>query len=83
MLVTSIDCMKIPNNNLLIPIINTEKLEKYIIKDKEYTITPIPITTRRFGPSGSLIKTNINLEIKTDVINNIINDIFFDLKYIL
>jgi hypothetical protein len=75
--------MKIPNKSLLIPINDTEELNKYIVKDKKYMITAIPITTSRFGPSGSLKHKNINLESKTDVTNKISNDIFFDLKYIL
>lgn len=75
--------MKITNKSLLRVIDDRDKgLNKHIAKDKKYIITAIPITTRRFGPSGSLKKKNITLEHTTDVIPNISSGIFFDLKYI-
>lgn len=40
-----------------------------------------PATIRRFGPSGSLKKKNSILEQMMAVAANIINEIFFDLKY--
>ena len=45
-------------------------------------ITAIPITTSKFGPSGSLKNKNITLEHAIDVIPKISNEVFFDLKYI-
>ena len=48
-------------------------------RDKKYITTAITITTRRFGPSGSLKKANINLDNKIDVIPKISNGVFFAL----
>lgn len=59
------------------------KLDKYAVKDKKYSIAAVTITIRRFGPSGSLKKKNIVLENRIDVIHKIINEAFFDGKYIL
>lgn len=44
-------------------------------------IAAMTITTRRFGPSGSLKNENITLEHAMDVIPKISNDVFFDLRY--
>lgn len=74
--------MKIPNKSLLVPINDIEELNKYIAKDKKYMITAIPITTSRFGPSGSLKNKNITLEHIIDVMPKISSEVFFDLKYI-
>lgn len=38
---------------------------------------------RRFGPSGSLMKKNIALEIIRAVIPKMSDEIFFDLKYMV
>jgi len=57
-------------------------LNKYIVKDKKYTIAAPTITTKRFGPSGSSKDKNIVLEHTIDVMPKITNEIFFDLKYI-
>jgi hypothetical protein len=57
-------------------------VNKYISTDKKYTITAIPVTTRRFGPSGSLINKNMPLEHTIAVMARISNKIFFDLKSI-
>ncbi len=46
-------------------------------------ISAIPITTTKFGPSGSLKRENIIFESTIDVIPNIINEVFFDLEFIL
>lgn len=43
----------------------------------------MPVTISKFGPSGSLKNPNIDLEQKTDVNPRIINEVFFDLIYIL
>lgn len=59
-----------------------EGLNKYIAKDKKYMIPAIPITTRRFGPSGSSKKKNIVREHTIAVMPKISNENFFDLKYI-
>ncbi len=40
------------------------------------------MTMSKFGPSGSLKNENIALEHAIDVMPNIINEIFFDLKCI-
>jgi len=45
-------------------------------------IAAIPMTTTRFGPSGSLKKKNIALEHKLAVTAKINDVMFFDLKYI-
>ena len=60
----------------------SEGLNKYVAKDKKYIATATPITTRRFGPSGSLKNKNIFLEHAIAVIPKISKEIFFDLKYI-
>jgi hypothetical protein len=75
---TIIICEKIPTSNPLRLFI--EGLNKYTIKDKKYTIIAIAITTKRFGPSGSLKNTNITLDNKIAVTANITNGNFFDWK---
>ena len=45
-------------------------------------IAAIPITTSKFGPSGSLKNKNSALEHKIAVIPKISKEICFDLKYI-
>ena len=62
---------------------NTEDSSTYIVKDKKYTTPNIPITTRRFGPSGSLKNENIALDNMRAVIPKIINEVLFDLKYMI
>jgi hypothetical protein len=57
-------------------------LNEYAAKDKKYTIAAIPITTRRFGPSGSLKNKKITLEHTMDVMPRISRGVFFDLKCI-
>ena len=75
--------MKITNASLLKPVNSTVEGEnKYTTKDKRYTIAVIPITTNKFGPSGSLKNQNSILEQTMDVIPKISNEVFFDLKYI-
>jgi hypothetical protein len=56
-------------------------LNIYAADDKRYTGSAKPATIRRFGPSGSLKKKNNTLEQMMAVAANIINEIFFDLKY--
>ena len=77
--------MKIANKSLLRPVNDkdgrVEGFNKYTAKDKKYTITAIPITTNKFGPSGSLKNKNITLEHTIDVTPKMSNGIFFDLKY--
>ena len=70
--------MEIANKNLLRPV--AEGTKKYAVKDKKYTITAIPITMSKFGPSGSLKNENIALEHATDVIPKISNEAFFELS---
>jgi hypothetical protein len=78
--------MKITNKSLLRPVNDErgelEELNKYTAKDRKYTIAAITVTTSKFGPSGSLKKKNIAREKIIAVIPNIINEVFFDLKYI-
>jgi hypothetical protein len=57
-------------------------VNKYAANDKKYMIDAIPITTSKFGPSGSLKRKNIALEHAMDVIPKISNEVLFDLKYI-
>jgi hypothetical protein len=59
-----------------------EDLDEYASKDRKYTIIAIPITTRRFGPSESLKKTNMILDNTMDVMPKIIKEVFFDLRFI-
>jgi hypothetical protein len=56
-------------------------LNIYAAIDKKYTVRAKPATIKRFGPSGSLKKKNSILEQMMAVAANIINEIFFDLKY--
>ena len=72
--------MQIANRSLLRPVV--EGMNDHTIKDGKYRITAIPVTTRRFGPSGSLKSKNNVLEHARDVIPRISNDAFFELKYI-
>ena len=74
--------MKITNKSLLRPLI--EGPNKYTTKvDKTYTITAIPMTMSKFGPSGSLKNQNIALEHAIAVIAKISNEVLFDLKFIV
>ena len=70
--------MQIANRSLLSPVV--EGTKDHTIKDEKYRITAIPVTTSRFGPSGSLNSRNIALEHTRDVIPRISNDVFFELK---
>jgi len=56
-------------------------LNIYAEKDKKNITSARPATIKRFGPSGSLKKKNRILEQMMAVAANIINEIFFDLKY--
>ncbi len=73
--------MQIATESLLTPFI-LKGLNIYTAKDKKYTASARPTTTKRFGPSGSLKKKNSILEQMMAVAANIITEIFFDLKYI-
>ena len=73
--------MEIANKNLLRPV--AEGTKKYAVKDKKYTITAIPMTMSKFGPSGSLKNQNIALEHAIAVIAKISNEVLFDLKFIV
>jgi hypothetical protein len=53
----------------------------YAAEDKRNTASARPVTIKRFGPSRSLKKKNNILEQMIAVTANIINEIFFDLKY--
>jgi hypothetical protein len=66
--------MKIVNRIILSPL-NDTYLDIY--KDKEYIITAITVTIKRFGPSGSLKNENITLEHTRDVIPKISSEVFF------
>jgi hypothetical protein len=46
-------------------------------------IVAATITTKRFGPSGSLKNKNIVLEQTIDAIAKISNEIFFEMRYII
>lgn len=56
-----------------------EGLNKYAAKDKKYMTAAITMTTRRFGPSGSLKKKNIALENTIDVSARINSEVFFEM----
>jgi len=60
-----------------------EELNKYTVKDKKYKINASPITTSKFGPSGSLNNKKSNLEHARDITPRIRNEVFFDVKYVL
>jgi hypothetical protein len=53
-----------------------------VIKDKPKIITAVTITTRRFGPSGSLKSVNMILENAVAVKARITSDDVFDMKCI-
>ncbi len=53
----------------------------YITKDRKYMTEAITVTTKRLGPSGSLIASNIALEHVRAVTARIVSEIVFDLKY--
>ena len=53
----------------------------YAARDRRYTTAAATVTMSKFGPSGSLKKKNMTLENTRDVVPNIINEVFFDLKY--
>jgi hypothetical protein len=72
--------MQIGNRSLLRPVV--EGMNDHTIKDEKYRIAAIPVTTRRFGPSGSLKSKNNVLEHTRDVIARISKDDFFELKSI-
>jgi hypothetical protein len=59
-----------------------EGLNTYAATDKKYTANAKAATIKRFGPSGSLKKKNSILEQMMAVTPNMINEIFFDWKYI-
>jgi len=73
--------MKIAAKNFLGAV--KEDLNKYTVKDKRYKINASPITTSKFGPSGSLNNKKSNLEHERDIIPRISNEVFFDVKYVL
>lgn len=60
-----------------------EGINKDAPKDTKYTITATPVTTNKFGPSGSLKNRNSILEHAREVIANISSEVLFDVKYIL
>ncbi len=73
--------MKTTNNILLKPAI--EELKAYEVKDRKYTISAIPVTTSKLGPSGSSMNANSALEHMRDVMPRISSVVFLDLKYML
>lgn len=78
---TIIICMEIPNRIFLNPII--EEANEFTNKESAYTTAAPTITISKFGPSGSSKNKNIAREHRTDVIPKIINEVFFDLKFIV
>lgn len=68
-------CMKIANKSLLEPV---EERREDSAQDARYMIVAIPITTRRFGPSGSLKNTNIARENIRAVTPRMSSEVFFD-----
>lgn len=61
----------------------TEGVNEHAAKDAKYRITAMTIIMSRFGPSGSLKDKNIVLEHAIAVMPKIINEAFFDVKYML
>lgn len=57
------------------------KARKYAASERKYMIAAITTTMSKFGPSGSLKSANIVREHTRDVSPRIINETFFDLKY--
>lgn len=55
---------------------------KYATRDNKYTISAIPITTSKFGPSGSLKSANNTREHAMDVNPRIKSEASLDLKSI-
>ena len=74
---------KIASRSLLRPVLmaTTDGRNKYTVKDKKYRTSANTVTMSKFGPSGSLKKKNIALEHTRAVMAKIINEVFFDLKY--
>lgn len=72
--------MPIAAKILLMPAI-LNGLNTYAAADKRYTASARTATIKRFGPSGPLKEKNSNLEQIKAVAANIINEVFFDLKY--
>lgn len=60
----------------------SEGLNAYTAKENTYMIIAIRITTKRFGPSGSLKNKNIDREHITAVMLKMSSEILLDLKYI-
>lgn len=52
-------------------------------EDKKYITNASTVTTKRFGPSGSLIKKNTKRERRREEIPKIDNEIFLGFKYII
>jgi hypothetical protein len=71
--------MTIATTNFL----RSEELGTYPSRDTTYSNTAAPITTTRFGPSGSLKSENSTLESTIAVTPKMRSDIFFDLEYIV
>jgi hypothetical protein len=68
--------MKTPNKSLLGAVVG--ELNTYASKDTQNMIAAAPITTSKFGPSGSLKSKNITLDNVKAVMPKMSNEIFFD-----
>ena len=73
--------MQTATESRLIPFIGGG-LNIYTARDNKYTTRAKPATIKRFGPSGSLKNANSALEHMRAVMPKIINEVFFDWKYI-
>src|SRR6516162_5480160 len=75
---TMIICMQSAERSLLSPV--GKGMNDHTSNDEKYRIAASPVTTSKFGPSGSLKKKNNVLEHTTAVIPSVSNDVFFDAK---
>ena len=74
-------CMQSAERSLLSPVV--KGMNDHTSNDEKYRITASPVTTSKFGPSGSLNRKNNVLEHMSAVIPSVSNDVFFDVKDIV
>ena len=74
-------CMQSAERSLLSPVV--KGMNDHTSNDEKYRITANPVTTSKFGPSGSLNRKNKVLEHTSAVIPSVSNDVFFDVKDIV
>jgi hypothetical protein len=73
--------MQSAERSLLSPVV--KGMNDHTSNDEKYRITASPVTTSKFGPSGSLNRKNNVLEHTSAVIPSVSNDVFVDVKDIV